>query len=93
MSIISPKSWSVVKADKIGENGREFPTLVLCTLHKWHTTPGLLPRGFNNFLVFSVILLEHVYMRPEVNSNRLEISNRFEKSLRLHGDFTVAMCK
>ena len=31
---------------------------------------------------------EHVYMRPEVNSNRFEISNRFEKSFRLHGDFT-----
>ena len=33
-------------------------------------------------------------MRPEVNSNRFEISNRFEMSLRLHGnlhrDFTAA---
>ena len=28
-------------------------------------------------------------MRPEVNSNRFEISNRFEKSLRLHGNFTT----
>ena len=38
--------------------------------------------------------LEHVYMRTEVNSNRFEISNRFEMSLRLHGnlhgDFTAA---
>ena len=38
--------------------------------------------------------LEHVYMRPEVNSNRFEISNRFEMSFRLHGnlhgDFTAA---
>ena len=29
--------------------------------------------------------LEHVYMRPEVNSNWFEISNRFEMSFRLHG--------
>ena len=33
-------------------------------------------------------------MRPEVNSNRLEISNRLEMSFRLHGslhrDFTAA---
>ena len=30
-------------------------------------------------------------MRPEMNSNRFEISNRLEKSFRLHGDFTAAM--
>ena len=33
-------------------------------------------------------------MRPEVNLNRFEISNRFEMSFRLHGslheDFTAA---
>ena len=38
--------------------------------------------------------LEHVYMRPEVNSNRFEISHRFEMLFRLHGnlhrDFTAA---
>ena len=38
--------------------------------------------------------LEHVYMSPEVNSNRFEISNRFEMSFRLHGNlhrnFTAA---
>ena len=39
--------------------------------------------------------LEHVYMRPEeVNSNRFEISNRFEMSFclhgNLHGDFNAA---
>ena len=28
-------------------------------------------------------------MRPEVNSNRLEISNHFEKSFRLHDDFAA----
>ena len=30
--------------------------------------------------------LEHVYMRPEVNSDRFEISNRFGMSFRLHGN-------
>ena len=29
-------------------------------------------------------------MRPEVNSNRFEISKGFEKSLRLHDNFTTA---
>ena len=37
---------------------------------------------------------EHVYMRLKVNSNRFEISKRFEMSFRLHGnlneDFTAA---
>ena len=32
--------------------------------------------------------LEHVYMRPQVNSNPFEISNRFEKSFGLHCSFT-----
>ena len=41
----------------------------------------------------SLYMGRHVYMRPEVNSNRFEISNRFEKSFRLHGDFTAATCK
>ena len=40
------------------------------------------------------VMLEHVYMIPEVNSNRFEISNRFEMSFRLHGSlhggFTAA---
>ena len=29
-------------------------------------------------------------MRPEVNSNRFEISNRFEKSFRLHAQMILA---
>ena len=33
---------------------------------------------------------DHVYIRPEVNSNRFEISNRFEKLFRVHGRFTTA---
>ena len=40
------------------------------------------------------IFQEHVYMRPEVNLNRFEISNRFEMSFCLHGNlhsyFTAA---
>ena len=38
--------------------------------------------------------IEHVYMRPEVNSKRFEISNCFEMSFRLHenlhGRFSAA---
>ena len=38
--------------------------------------------------------LEHVYMRPKVNSDRFEFSNCFEVLFylhgNLHGDFTVA---
>ena len=30
---------------------------------------------------------EHIYMRLKMNSNR------FDKSFRLHGDLTGAMCK
>ena len=29
-------------------------------------------------------------MRPEVNSNRFEISNHFEKLFRVHGNVTMA---
>ena len=39
-----------------------------------------------------VFNLEHVYMRSEVNSDRFEISNRFEMFRlhgNLHGDFTA----
>ena len=32
-------------------------------------------------------------MRPELNSDWFEISNRFEKSFRLHGNFTKANLK
>ena len=42
-------------------------------------------------------IFEHVYMKPEVNSNRFEISNHFEMSFslhgNLHGDFTAATFK
>ena len=34
-------------------------------------------------------LLEHVYMRPEVNSNQFEISNHCERLFLLHGKFTT----
>ena len=33
---------------------------------------------------------EHVYIRSKVNSNRFEISSRFEKRFRLYGNFTSA---
>ena len=40
------------------------------------------------------VKIEYVYMRPEVNSSRFEISNSFEMSSCLHGnllgDFTAA---
>ena len=32
-------------------------------------------------------------MRPEVNSNQFEISNRFEKAFLLHDNFTVSNLK
>ena len=34
-------------------------------------------------------VLEHVYMRPEVNSNQFEISNHCERLFLLHGKFTT----
>ena len=34
--------------------------------------------------------IEHVYVRPKVNSNRFEISNRFEKLFHLHNSFPAA---
>ena len=42
------------------------------------------------YVCFSCSGYEHVYMRPEVNLNWFEISNRFEKSFRLHVSFTAA---
>ena len=40
------------------------------------------------------LILQQVYMRPEVNSDRFEISKRFEMLFplhgNLHGDFTAA---
>ena len=38
------------------------------------------------FIAHAEYNIEHVYMRPEVNSNRFEISNRFEMPFRLHGN-------
>ena len=36
-------------------------------------------------------ILEHICIRPEVNSNQFEISNCFEKLLCLHDDGNVQM--
>ena len=58
-------------------------------LRKWKTNHSKLPELISKIKES----LEHVYMRPEVNSNRFEISNCFEKSFRLHGDFTATTCK
>ena len=45
-------------------------------------------------VVFYYCYLENDYIKPKVNSNRFEISNRFGMSFRLHGnlhgDFTAA---
>ena len=44
--------------------------------------------------LYILLVFEHVYMRSEVNSNQLKISNRFEMLFclygNLRGDFTVA---
>ena len=43
-------------------------------------------------LMVNIIIIndiQHVYMRPEVNSNRIEIPSCFKMSLRLHGNFAV----
>ena len=48
----------VFKTDKIGRNGGQFPTPDLRNLHELYMTLGLVPTGFKDFLVFSVILLD-----------------------------------
>ena len=48
------------KTEIIGQNVRKFSTLALCNLHEPYITPGLLHRGFNNLLVFSVILFDSI---------------------------------
>ena len=58
-----------------------------------YLTKAVLRRMSDAIFNMKIVDLKHVYMRPEVNSNRFEISNRFEKSFRLHGDFTAATCK
>ena len=44
--------------------------------------------NYSYIYVKDASVLQHVYMRPEVNSNRFEILNGFEKSFLLHGNFT-----
>ena len=50
-------------------------------------------KSFSPLGLWTLYTLEYVYMRPEMNSDRFEISNHFEKSFRLHGDFTAAAYK
>ena len=43
-------------------------------------------------LMVNIIIIndtEHVYMKPGVNSNRFEISDRLGMPLRLHGNFSA----
>ena len=53
----------------------------------------LFAKILNDFQLLTMVF-EHVHMRPEVNSSRFEIRNRFEMSFRLHGnldgDFNAA---
>ena len=50
----------------------------------------MVSRDESRVIALRKIILEHVYMRLKVNSNRFEISNRFGKSFRLHDDFAAA---
>ena len=45
----------------------------------------LFAKILNDFQLLTMVF-EHVYKRPEVNSSRFEIRNRFEMSFRLHGN-------
>ena len=38
----------------------------------------------------SILIVEHIYVKPKVNSNPFKISNHFETLLCLHGNFTAA---
>ena len=49
--------FGVFKAGKLGQNGGQNVTLTLYTLQDPHIAPGLLPVGFNDFLLFSAINL------------------------------------
>ena len=46
--------------------------------------------GLNYTAHCSILIVEHVYMRNQVNLNPFEISNHFKKLFCLHGNFTVA---
>ena len=88
---ISPVMWAhsniLGKSDQYEIHTHiEFQTQRTCALIATSTESALIR--------FVLGKLEHVYMRPEVNSNRFEISNSFEMSFclhgKLHGDFTAA---
>ena len=49
----------------------------------------MVSRDESRVIALRKIILEHVYMRLKVNSNRFEISNHFEKSFRLYDDFAA----
>ena len=56
-------------------------------MHRTHSGSFNLNRLFKQFKPYSVIWPN---MRLEVNSNRFEMSNRFEKLFHLHGNFTAS---
>ena len=83
------------------------PRVMMCNGPKWPISPNeiIFRKPVNEPCFFYLCLstcqksksdinLGHVYMRPEVNANWFEISNRFEMSFRFHGnlhrDFTAA---
>ena len=49
----------------------------------------MVSRDESRVIALRKIILEHIYMRLKVNSNRFEISNHFEKSFRLYDDFAA----
>ena len=69
----------------------DWMKILIINTEKRRKATNKFEKDFFKLMINSIY--EYVYMRPKVNSNRFEISNRFEKSIRLHGDFTAAACK
>ena len=73
--------WKGISPDVLTSFICMFISFILEKLNRW--------KGNN----WNLAILEHVYMRPQVKSNRFEISKRFEKLFCLHDHFTVATSK
>ena len=78
---------------------RDFPTSILALAAVRY---GMFTFHINHFGAIMVLRIsseadfrsfEHIYMRPEVNSNRFQISDRFEKSFCSHDNFTAGTYK
>ena len=50
----------------------------------------LVSQSTSGKIMISYVFKDHLYMRPEENSNRFKISSRFEKSFCLNGNCTMA---